>query len=72
MPLEGFRQDMRRSVCAVKDNFGHYLKNVLWGGTSRIGVMKVVLEMMGDVVGLDYGGAMEMRRTGCYQELFWR
>jgi len=26
----------------------------------ELGVMKVVLEMMGDVVGLDYGGAMEM------------
>ena len=36
------------------------------------GVMKLVLEMMGDVVGLDYGVAMEMGRTGCYHELFWR
>lgn len=43
-------------------------------GESQVesGVMKLVLEMMADVVGLDYGVAMEMGRTGCYREVFWR
>lgn len=42
-------------MCALEDDFG-YLKNVLWEAQVELGVPRMLLEMVGNVVGSNGDG----------------